>query len=124
MRTFHGIVEQIAKATNAEDLPPMRDLRLSYLVLVLGLCEQNKSRAARVLGVDVKTIYNHLAELEQIKPTRTMTDVVRELDKAMTVAEDADFNIGPDQAAEWSVEPGHYKWQGGEAVRVGDYPGV
>lgn len=122
MKTFDGIVRQVAQAVDPQDLPTLRDLRLAYLVLVLKLCDDNKSKAARVLGVDVKTIYNHLKELEALRPRRTMTEVVKELDTAMSVKEGADFHVGPDQADRWGVEPGHYRWQAGEAVRIGDWP--
>lgn len=124
MRSIDSVWEQITAAGRPEDLPSLRELRHAYLGLVLQACEGNKSRAARVLGVDVKTIHNHLREIEQEnKPRRTMTDVARQLDKAMTMTDGADLRVGPDQAATWGVEPGHYRWDAEkrEAVRIGDY---
>lgn len=50
----------VASATEVDDLPSLDDVQKSYVLAVIQRVEGNLSRAARVLGVDRRTVYRQL----------------------------------------------------------------
>lgn len=43
-----------------EDLPTLKEVELAHVAYVLQACEGNKSRAARILGIDRRSLYRRL----------------------------------------------------------------
>ncbi|MCA9705810.1 MAG: sigma-54-dependent Fis family transcriptional regulator, partial [Myxococcales bacterium] len=50
----------VAATDDPEDLPTLDELERRYIGRVLQLCAGNKSRAARILGVERRTLYRRL----------------------------------------------------------------
>jgi len=120
MISFKHLAQQALKANRVEAIPTMRDMRLAYAMFVFTRCRNRKATAARALGVDTKTLAKYLKEARELLPLRSVTEVVLDLNKAMPVKNGAVFDIGPETAAEWGVEPGRYRWDSKkkEAVAV------
>ena len=57
------------------DLPTLNDLETRYIARVLASTNGNMSAAARILGVDRKTLYRKRGDLAQIAPTGDSWDV-------------------------------------------------
>jgi two-component system response regulator HydG len=57
------------------DLPTLHDLEARYVARVLAFTKGNMSKAARILGVDRKTLYRKREELGQITPSADNWDI-------------------------------------------------
>lgn len=56
----------VAKHLNpAGGLPPLRVVERMYIEAVLERCEGNKMRAAKILGIDRRTLYRYLERWEK-----------------------------------------------------------
>ena len=58
----------VVSADNAEELVTLEELGQRYLKRVLTLLAGNKTRAAKILGVDRRTLYRMLERLEPTLP--------------------------------------------------------
>ena len=59
----------------AADLPPLEELENRYIARVLAHTKGNMTAAAKILGVDRKTLYRKREELSRIAPSETFWDV-------------------------------------------------
>jgi transcriptional regulator with GAF, ATPase, and Fis domain len=59
----------------AEDFPSLSDLEGRYIARVLAHTKGNMSKAAKILGVDRKTLYRKRDEVSQLDPTGAMWDI-------------------------------------------------
>ena len=53
-----------------DDLPSLGDISEKYVELVMNFVMGNKARAARVLGIDRRTLYRRLAKMDDEKSAR------------------------------------------------------